>query len=110
MIDCILVKQEHLKYIQDSRSYAGMATPTDHRLVRAKVKIDKPSYPFKKKQENLVQYDRQKLKLENINKEYQDLVKQKIDSIKENDTPQEKWNKIVNACQTTAAEIAPKEK
>ena len=25
-------------------------------------------------------------------------------------TPQEKWNKIVNACQTTAAEIAPKEK
>ena len=51
-----------------------MATSTDHRLVRAKIKIDNPPYPFKKKQENLVQYDKQKLKLQITNKEYEDLV------------------------------------
>ena len=62
MIDYILVRNEYLSTVKDSRSYSGITTTTDHRLVRAEIKINKPLRPIQKPHEDTVQYDINKLK------------------------------------------------
>ena len=110
MIDYIIVRNDHFKFVKDARSYSGLATSTDHRLVRARIKIDKPKYPNQRKQESMIQFDPQKLKDKNTNKRYQEKVSEKIESINDDDTPQEKWDKVVKACHEAAKETAPKNK
>ena len=85
-----------------------MATSTDHRLVRARIKINKPVYPLQKKQGENTKYEREKLKDANVNAKYQELVTQKIECIDENDSPQVKWDKFVKVCHESSIEAAPR--
>ena len=111
MIDYVLVRNEYLSIVKDSRSYSNIETTTDHRLVRAEIKISKPLRPAQKKREDVVQYDLNKMKDPEVAKAYQAKVESKLEEELENcGSPQEKWDTIVTACHDSAAEVAPKQK
>ena len=38
-IDCIMMGKSHKIFLSDARSYSRLETPTDHRLVKAKIEF-----------------------------------------------------------------------
>ncbi len=108
-IDYVIVKKDHKIMLQDARSYSGIETNTDHRLVKTTMKIEWYKVFEKKNKEkklNLL-----KLKTQDIREKYQTQTKlnyeerEKEKDPEEYQTPQEQWNNITNACLTAAKEI-----
>ncbi len=106
-IDYILVRNYHQIFIQDSRSYAGTMSYSDHRLVMMKMKIDwRRKTPGKV---NTKKYDIEKLKRPEFKEKYQNRVKEILSSIEAN-TEQERWDNIVHACHKASEEVLGKVK
>ena len=101
-IDYILIKKQHINSLKNSRSYGGILTDTDHKLVIANFQIKtknqhkkatkkEPKINFSEfsKKENQIKY-RNSLKLIRYTK---------------NLTPQEKWTQIVETHKNVAKDI-----
>ena len=95
-IDYILARKEHRIFIQDSRSYSGTETFSDHRMVILKMKINwkiiTPRTTSKK------QIDIQKLQDPEIRKKYSEEIKKSLHQNETSQNAQDKWNTIVEAC------------
>ena len=74
-IDYIIVKNSHRMMITDSRSYSGINTNTDHRLVMAKFNLE---WHKLKKSNNRRIINIDNLKNENKKQEYQEIVREKL--------------------------------
>ena len=113
LIDYIIIRKQQRGTIQDSRAHNGLMTYTDHRLVGAKMNLERIHI----KKEN----HKQKLNLEKLQNpitraRYAVSVEMKIMDAEENRNEeqninaQEQWNNIVEANHKSAQEILGRRK
>eukprot|EP00112_Aurelia_sp_Birch-Aquarium-sp1_P006574 Seg1722.4 transcript_id=Seg1722.4/GoldUCD/mRNA.D3Y31 product="Craniofacial development protein 2" protein_id=Seg1722.4/GoldUCD/D3Y31 len=104
-IDYILVRQNHLHLVQNSRSYPGTTTKSDHRIVIADIKGKIP-HPTNKIKRNPT-YDKTQIK--DRKEKYQKACEQKMNAKgMQNMNQQEKWNHIVKSCHEPVEETIDK--
>ena len=105
-IDYTLVRKKHKSMLTNSRTYSGINTNSDHRLVMTKMNV-KWSKAYKNKQNEEI-INMEQLKNEENKKKYQEEVQKKIDvtRVKNNvsQNVQEKWKNIVDTCTIAAKE------
>ena len=102
-IDYIMIKTLYRKLIMDSRSHSGISTPTDHKLVKTKIKLEWWRLNKQFKKSTKLNIDR--LRDPVVRKQYQDRLQDKL--VKErgnNEHPNDSWNKISKICKETAKE------
>ena len=89
------MRKEHCIFVNDSRSYSGLMSFSDHRLVMAKYNIDwkKKTSPKLKS----TKYDIEKLRLPEYRTKYQQKVREVLTTLKA-ETEQERWDNITKAC------------
>ena len=102
-IDYIIIRQEDRCQIFNARSYSGMFTKSDHRLVIGDFKIRKSRSNYNRT--NVKQIDYNKLKLEDHSKLYRETLCQKLNSNIIPSNIQNKWNYITNSIKETSKEI-----
>ena len=110
-IDYILINNQYLRFVTDSRSHGGIDTETDHKLVRMSVRLDmyklnnkNMKAPPKIKTENFGYRDLRS----NYAKKTEELLQKSEKEVKNNT---DKWNQIVDICQEAAKEtLGVKEK
>ena len=109
-IDYILLKKEHRILIQNARSYSGIITDTDHRLVISNIKF--LWYKTYKKTEDSIDYQVQQLKQEKYKEAYKKSAEEIYKEIRTSDqvTAQDQWNAITQACHKAAKETLEKTK
>ena len=93
-----------MHFIINSRSYGGISIPTDHKLIKAVLKL----YWYKMKQQKLksVTYNIDKLKDPEIRNIYSvELNKKLASSEHQNEKPTDLWNRIAIACKETAKHV-----
>eukprot|EP00794_Sanderia_malayensis_P004055 gene4055-4606_t len=105
-IDFIMMRSKHRNFVEDARSYSGIETFTDHRLVKAKINIKWYELKSCKKTpklniQRLKEYDN---KIIYQNKLQENLTKEKPGSV------QERWTNIVKNCTKAAAEVVGRRK
>ena len=115
-VDYILVRKEHQHLVQDARSYSGISTKTDHRLVVASISArngtPRVPPPKSKKPEPRLRYEQ----LKERKLEYQEKFKQVSSEQmpKEDSNVQQKWTTLTEICheatKRTVDEIKPKQK
>ena len=91
-IDYLIVKNESKHKIRDSRSYSGIFTDTDHRLV--KLEIREEIIKYKTNKCNAKKFDFDKLNNSKIEKEY----KENVEKYMKNSDGKDKWKLIKEAC------------
>ena len=107
-IDYIMIKNRHRRYVQNARSYGGMQTVTDHKLVIANINLEnleiQKTYKKNIKSEPKININA----LTNIDNQVK--YKESIDEIEINNemTPQEKWDKIVETHKKVGQEVLGK--
>ena len=101
-IDYLMLKKEHQTFVNDARSYSGIETFTDHRLVTAKINI---KWYKMKAQKTTPKLNVEKLRDEGYRKKYQDKIKGNIEEVKQAITVQEKWTSIVKVCKKAREEV-----
>ena len=107
-IDYAICRTKHRRFITDSRSYSGMISDTDHRLVIMKTKFHWKKMKKFKKVEPKIQI--QNLN-QNINQElYSTKVKEYNAMTINNEEPQQIWTNISKNCLKAAEEIVGKAK
>ena len=77
-IDCIIIKNMHKVFIKNSRSYGGISIQTDHKLVKATLKLD--WYRMKQQKFKSVTYNIDKLKDPEIRNTYSVELNKKLAS------------------------------
>ena len=100
-IDYILIKTKHRNLVTNSRSYGGIETYTDHKLVKANLRIKWKHVNFNKRNSKTQNHpiNMQRLQDPICRKLYCETVtKMMTEPSEETKTTQEKWNKIKNAC------------
>ena len=107
-IDYVLVRNQHKNLVSNSRSYSGLTTNTDHRLVLTSINLE--WYKVYKTRDTVkVKLDTNKLKSEEHKKSYMENVKNLYEVEHENnsnsDSVQKKWDNIKTACLTAANEV-----
>jgi exonuclease III len=110
-IDYILLKTQHRQLIQDARSYSGINTSTDHRLVITIVNLT--WYKVYSKKENVQGYNTQLLKDKQTKESYTKAVidnYEKNTKTTENPTAQQQWDNIATSCLAAAKENLKTEK
>ena len=93
-IDYILVPIKRKQCLYDARSYAGTEVDSDHKLVVARMKID-PFILFKRKinkSPSSIRFDTQKLQDPEIKSQYQEIIKNSLDTLNKNQ--ETTWEKI----------------
>ena len=100
-IDYVIIINQHKHLTQDSRSYGGIETEADHKMVICKINIDTLKIYRKnniKPKRNISAF---------ANKKNQEEYQQKINENfkEENQNAKEKWNKISRICIDKAKEI-----
>ena len=105
-IDFIIIRKKHLTQAQDARSYGGITTSTDHKLVKASFKLTwyKVKYhkPERKPQTG-------KLRDKDIGQAYKEKANELLKEYsKKDETPQDKWTRICQACHEAAETTIPK--
>ena len=108
-IDYTIMKTKHKDILVDSRSYNGIDTNTDHRLVLTTINFNWWFKVYDKKNMKKVNYDVQQLK--NKSKEYKEKVREHLENelhMKANaENTQDQWNRVKNACLSAAEETIP---
>ena len=102
-IDYIMVRSKDRYMVQNSRSYNGITTNTDHTLVIANLKLE-----WWKKQPNSKSEPRiniSKLNDLNIREKYQIEVTKIYDEVKDFKDNQEQWTHLVSSCHQAGKEI-----
>ena len=104
-IDYIMIRKRDLHFVKNSRAYGGINVNTDHKMVKAELKIE--WFKVKKKQQE-IGLNIQNLKFKEYQVKYRNRVEEKI--IAEGDKaehqhPQQKWKLITKICTESAEEI-----
>ncbi len=104
-IDYILVRKEHCIFVTDSRSYAGLMSFSDHRMVIAKLSIDWTRNTPPKIKSN--KYNIEKLRQPEYRKKYQQKVKELLSNMTA-ESEQQRLDNIVKACHVASEEVLSK--
>ena len=104
-IDFVIVRNTCMKFVTNSRSYSGMHTRTDHRLVLANLKHALPK-PFRRPPTDEKTYNLDRLKFPLYSNAYKEKLRENLNSIdiKQSST-QEKWNHIVQSTHAASESI-----
>ena len=103
-IDYIIVRKTDFRNVHDSRSYSGINTRSDHRLVLATVKEAIPT-PHRRNV-NTTTPDLDKLRDSNISDVYKETLLHKIKLTSIHDqNPQQQWDTIVKLSHETSLEV-----
>ena len=97
-IDYIIMRQQHRKLAQDSRSYSGTETTTDHRLVKTRLKLEWHKIKKNKSENAIINLDN--LKVKEIKSCYKKKVTEHMEShhkTNKKDT-QAQWDIIKTSC------------
>ena len=105
-IDYIITKTMHRALIRDSRSYGGIDTRTDHKLV--KTTIDLEWRRMKKKRISAPNnFDTDKLHDPETRKVFEQTLHNKLQP-QNTESPDETWKRITKSCMDTAKEVLGK--
>ena len=99
-IDYIITKIGHKYLINDSRSYDGLETYTDHRLVKMTMKLQwwkLPRNQVKQKCYNTANFNN-----DEIRADFKQKVKLGIENLSQSENPNEIWNNLTEICKTSA--------
>lgn len=100
-IDYIITKQLHKNLIQNSRSYGGTETNTDHKLLITNVNLKWKKLKRHKTSTNKINIS--KLQNDDVKMQYKIILKEKItQELKEHETPQETWTRMTKTILETA--------
>ena len=93
-IDYVIIRNEHKHLLQDSRSYGGTQTDTDHKMVMSKIFLDT------RKMYNRIKVTPKTNISAFADKTNREEYQQKVNeiTIDENQNPQEKWTQISKIC------------
>jgi hypothetical protein len=96
-IDYIIARNCHRKLVTNARSYGGIETSSDHKLVKAHVNIECIKYIYRTPKEPNINLG--EIHNEKTRKKYQETVMKIYKNHKDQEiTPQQKWNLITNTC------------
>ena len=96
-IDYIIMRNENRRFVTNSRSYGGIATETDHKLVKAEINFE--WYRIKMKNEKAQRkIDIKGFADKNKQMEYYEEVRNNVNRIACQKRSQEKWNEICKVC------------
>ena len=107
-IDYVIIRKNHMKIVNDSRSYSNIEVKTDHRLVimKTKMKMIRPNNN-KKIKEDKINFG--KLKIQEYKERYQEKIIERLNGNNiEDENIQEKWNRIVKITKESALETVGK--
>ena len=107
-IDYILTKIKHNVFVQNSRSYAGFDTSTDHKLVIAKFKLQ--WWKMKNNISKAVRIDVDKLRIAGNREAYLRDILKDIHKVKEEITTDDKWKCVTDICIKSAEQNLGKKK
>lgn len=103
-IDYIIVRKEHMIFVNDARSYSGTNANSDHRLVMAKLNINWNKKITKHTRCRKIDFD--KLRNTDTRQKYAERVDEKLAKTKDQKlNTQEKWTNIVTACKEASEEV-----
>ena len=102
-IDYIITRAEHRKFVTNARSYGGIWTDTDHKLVMTKFKIE--WYKIKNRKEKEVKIELSNFYCEDKKVQYQVEVRNNMEKIEQQNTAQEKWNAICTVCKEAGEKV-----
>ena len=91
-IDYVITRKNHQKFVMDSRSYGGIATETDHKLVKTTLKIE--WHKIKSNTEKTEKIDISNFYNEDNKTAYRKEVLKGIEEVEHQETIQDKWNSI----------------
>ena len=104
-IDYIIVRKADLKLVTNSRSYSGINTRTDHRLVLTNIKYKVPKF-YRANNKEIVVYDFDKFKLPEYRNHYKETLQNNLAVLEiENKTSQQKWDHIVKCTHETSEKV-----
>ena len=95
-IDYVIMKNTHRSFVTDSRSYGGISTYTDHKLVKATITFT--WWRKKNIQPVTSKIDIEKLEDKSKREEYQLEAKQNFIEHVDINEPQEQWDHITKSC------------
>ena len=102
-IDYIITRTQHRKFVMDARSYGGIKTDTDHKLVKASFKVE--WYKTKKKGEKQIKIDISNFCDEEMKTNYRNEVLSNMEKIEEQNTAQSKWDSICKVCKDAGEKV-----
>ena len=102
-IDYVLTKTKHKEFVNDSRSYNGFETSSDHKLLKAKFQIK--WYKTKTNQPKVIKPNIQKLKEQGKLKEYKEKVSQETQTSEKPESTNEKWSYLAEILKKSANEV-----
>ena len=102
-IDYILVKQQHKPLVNNSRSYSGTLTFSDHNLVICN--LNTKWYTITHRRKPIRKFDVNKLKDKQVQNSYKDKVIENLLNIAKPKDVQEWWNSIVESCHKASKEV-----
>ena len=109
-IDFILCDRNQKRLLQNARSYAGTATFSDHRLVKAVMRID-PFIVFKRKpQDQVKRYNIAKLNEHAVREDYKSTIRTDLNNFDHSDDrvdihAQQHWDIVSNAVKAAAENV-----
>ena len=92
----------HRKFIQDSRSYSGFETYTDHKIVKTKIKLD--WWRLKQQREKTERLNINKLENIETRSKYKQELDIKLNQIEERETPDKMWKNITSTLKEVASD------
>ena len=98
-IDFILTNQKFKPSIQDSRSYCGTETDSDHNLVICKSKEIKPYKIYKENKEKTQKFNLNNFNVKKVKAKYQKEIETKLE---DKDIAQTNWTDVANIIKDTA--------
>ena len=97
-----MIRKRDLIFVQDSRSYGGIKVPTDHKMVKARCKVEFFRLKTEKHEAGI---DVHRLKDVENQKKYKEAVQNKLQNVKENEDLKEKWSNTAKVCLEAAEEV-----
>ena len=103
-IEYIIAKSIHRKLFLDSRSYGNLSTPTDHKLVKAKINLE--WWRLKRQFRKSERLDVNKLRDPEMNQKYRNDLQTRLEVEKqENERPDTTWTRVAKAYKETARDV-----
>ena len=96
-IDYILVRTAHLEFVNNARSYGGISTNTDHKLVLADLTLK--WYKMRQNSNNSqAKFNLNKFKDPNVKTQYKNKVEELIENANKSEDPREELKMIADNC------------
>ena len=102
-IDYIIVRNSHRRFVTNSRSYGGIETETDHKLVKMELRVE--WYKLKSKELKKDNIDISNFTNKDKKEEFQKLIVKEIEKVKEQTTAQGKWDKMREISKETGKKV-----